>query len=110
MDFLNKSVQFLKGNESFGMADFAKEVIGQPELIESFNRYKTDFQKEREIEIFDSFTISESALKKQASSIKSIIKLDKNFQIYVHGSRELIEQGVDEEGRKFYKIYYKEES
>ena len=110
MDFLNKSVQFLKGNESFEMADFAKEVIGQPELIESFNRYKTDFQKEREIEISDSFTISESAVKKQARSIKSIIKLDKNFQIYVHGSRELIEQGVDEEGRKFYKIYYKEES
>ena len=39
-----------------------------------------------------------------------VIKLDKNLPIYVHGSRELIEQGVDEEGRKFYKIYYKEES
>ena len=38
-----------------------------------------------------------------------VIKLDKNFHFYVHGSRELIEQGVDEEGRKFYKIYYKEE-
>ena len=50
------------------------------------------------------------AVKKQARSIKSIIKLDKNLPIYVHGSRELIEQGVDEEGRKFYKIYYKEES
>ena len=110
VDFLNKSVQFFKGNESFEMADFAKEVIGQPELIESFNRYKTDFQKEREIEISDSFNISESAVKKQARSIKSIIKLDKNFHIYVHGARELIEQGVDEEGRKFYKIYYKEES
>ena len=51
-----------------------------------------------------------SAIKKQARSIKSIIKLDKNFHIYVHGSRKLIEQGADEEGRKFYKIYYKEES
>ena len=39
-----------------------------------------------------------------------VIKLDKNLPIYVHGARELIEQGVDEEGRKFYKIYYKEES
>jgi len=28
----------------------------------------------------------------------------------VHGSRELIEQGTDEHGRKFYKIYYNEES
>jgi len=110
VEFLNKSVQFFKGNESFEMADFAKEVIVQPDLIESFNRYRTDFQKEREIEISDSFHISESAVKKQARSIKSIIKLDKNFHIYVHGSRELIEQGVDENGRKFYKIFYKEES
>jgi len=54
--------------------------------------------------------ISESAVKKQARSIKSIIKLDKNFHIYVHGHRKLIEQGVDEQGRKFYKISYNEES
>lgn len=92
------------------MAEFASEVIEQPDLIKSFNQYKSDFQKEREIQISDNFTISESAVKKQARSIKSIIKLDKNFHIYVHGSRELIEQGVDENGRKFYKIFYKEES
>lgn len=110
VDFLNKSVQFFKEKESFDMAEFASEVIEQPDLIKSFNQYKSDFQKEREIQISDNFTISESAVKKQARSIKSIIKLDKNFHIYVHGSRELIEQGVDEHGRKFYKIYYKEES
>lgn len=110
VDFLNKSVQFFKEKESFDMAQFASEVIEQPDLIKSFNQYKSDFQKEREIQISDNFTISESAVKKQARSIKSIIKLDKNFHIYVHGSRELIEQGVDEHGRKFYKIYYKEES
>lgn len=109
VDLLNKSVQFFKENENFELANFTNEVIGQPELIESFNQYKTAFQKEREIAISDSFSISESAVKKQARSIKSIIKLDKNFHIYVHGSRELIEQGVDEGGRKFYKIYYSEE-
>ena len=110
VDFLNKSVQFFKEKENFDMAEFASEVIEQPDLIKSFNKYKSDFQKEREIQISDNFTISESAVKKQARSIKSIIKLDKNFHIYVHGSRELIEQGIDEHGRKFYKIYYNEES
>jgi len=35
----------------------------------------------------------------------NIIKQDKNFHIYVHSARELIELGVDEEGRKFYKNY-----
>ena len=110
VDFLNKSVQFFKEKESFDMAEFASEVIEQPDLIKSFNQYKSDFQNEREIQISDNFTISESAVKKQARSIKSIIKLDKNFHIYVHGSRELIEQGIDEHGRKFYKIFYKDES
>lgn len=110
VDLLNKSVQFFKENESFSMTEFASEVIGQPAMINSFNEYRTDFQREREIDISDNFAISESAVKKQARSIKSIIKLDKNFHIYIHGHRDLIEQGVDEHGRKFYKIYYSEES
>jgi hypothetical protein len=110
VDLLNKSVQFFKENESFNMTEFTNEVIGQPAMIDSFNEYRTDFQREREIDISDNFAISESAVKKQARSIKSIIKLDKNFHIYVHGHRELIEQGVDEHGRKFYKIYYNEEA
>jgi len=110
VDFLNKSVQFFKEKESFDMVEFVNEVIEKPTLIESFNNYKKDFQKDREIDLSDNFVISESAVKKQARSIKSIIKLDKNFHIYVHGHRELIEQGVDEAGRKFYKIYYSEES
>jgi len=38
---------------------------------------------------------------------KSVIKLDKNFHIYVHGDRELIEKGYDEAmGKHFYKIYF----
>jgi len=37
-------------------------------------------------------------------------KSHKLFVIYVHCHRELIEQGVDEAGRKFYKIYCSEES
>ena len=110
VDFLNKSVKFFKENESFEMADFTNEVIGQPDLINSFNKYKADFQKEREIEISENFTISESAVKKQARAIKSVIKLDKNFHIYVHGNSNLIEHGVDENGRKFYKIFYNQES
>ena len=92
------------------MVEFVNDVVEKPSLIESFNNYKKDFQKDREIDLSDNFVISESAVKKQARSVKGIIKLDKNFHIYVHGHRELIEQGVDEQGRKFYKIYYSEES
>lgn len=109
VEMLNKSVKFFKEKDNFDMEEFANEVIVQPEVIESFHQYKTDFQQERDIEIADQFNISESAVKKQARSIKSVIKLDKNFHIYVHGDRKLIEQGEDEKG-KFYKVYYREEN
>ncbi len=108
-DFLNKSVRFFKENEQFSLEKFACEVIERPEIINSFNKYKTSFQENNDIEILESFTISESAVKKQARSFKNIIKLDKNFDIHIHGNRSLIEQGVDEKG-KYYKVYYQEES
>ena len=57
----------------------------------------------------DDFAISEGAVKKQSRALKSVIKLDKNFHIYVHGNRNLIEQGEDDRGQ-FYKVYYQEES
>lgn len=110
VDYLNKSVQFFKEQDKFELQDFARQVINQPEVIDSFNRYKDQYQREQEMEIPDRFNISESAVKKQSRVFKSVIKLDKNFHIYVHGNRQLIEQGIDENGRKFYKIYYEEES
>jgi hypothetical protein len=39
-----------------------------------------------------------------------MFKLNKNFDIHIHGNRDLIEQDIDENGRKFYKIYYQEET
>ncbi|MCC6583451.1 MAG: nucleoid-associated protein, partial [Chitinophagales bacterium] len=39
-----------------------------------------------------------------------VLKLDRNFHIYIHGNTEMIQQGIDEDGRKFYKIFYQEES
>ncbi|MDP4201521.1 MAG: nucleoid-associated protein [Bacteroidota bacterium] len=109
VDLLNKAVKFFKEKETFNLSDFTKEVIEQPAVIESFNKYKVDYAKEREIDISESFTISNSAVKKQARSLKRIIKLDKNFDILIHGTRDLIEQGIEEDGRKYYKIYYREE-
>ncbi len=109
VDFLNKSVKFFKENESFDMDEFAREVMQQPEVIDRFNSYKIEYQKENEVSINDQFEISNNAVKKQARIFKSIIKLDKNFHIYIHGNRQMIEQGEDEKG-KYYKMYFKEES
>lgn len=108
--FLNKSIQFFKDNDSFNIKEFANEVIEQPELITRFNNFKSHYQDEFDVKIDNEFDISDTAVKKQARVFKSILKLDKNFHIYIHGNNELIEQGVEKDGRKFYKIYYKDES
>ena len=108
-DLLNKSVQFFKENDSFDMDEFTNEVIEQSAVIDSFNQFRDSYQKDRDIEIVDKFNISEQAVKKQARSLKSVIKLDKNFHIYVHGDKTMIENGEDDKG-KYYKVYYKEES
>jgi len=109
-DFLNRSIKFFKEKENFELEDFKKEVLEYPEYIDSFDKYKEQYEKERDIEIAESFSISDAAVKRQNRSYKSVIKLDKNFHIYVHGNRELIEQGIDEKGRKFYKIYFEVEA
>ncbi|MEZ4893945.1 MAG: hypothetical protein R2778_13135 [Saprospiraceae bacterium] len=49
-------------------------------------------------------------MRKEFKVFKSVLKLDKNFHIYVHGRRDLIERGFDEQkGKKFYKVYYENE-
>lgn len=108
VELLNRSVQYFKENDEFSIQEFSQSVLEQPELIESFNAYKDRYQSERDVVFEDSFEISSDAVKKQSRSFKSVIKLDKNFHIYVHGDRRMIEQGEDEKGR-YYKVYYKEE-
>lgn len=107
-ELLNRTVQYFKEKEEFDVEEFANEVIEHPDIIDSFNQYSMSCFQEEGIKDSDSFYISDKAVKKQARSFKSVIKLDKNFHIYVHGNRSLIEQGEDEKGR-FYKVYYNEE-
>ena len=109
IDLLNKSVKFFRGKDNFNIEEFTNEVIEQPEVIKKFNQYKSEYAKDYDLEFADDFTISESAVKKQSRALKSVIKLDKNFHIYIHGDRDLIEQGEDKKG-KFYKVYYQEEN
>jgi hypothetical protein len=109
-DMLNQSMQFFRENESFEFDEFAENVMKQPEVIESFKQYKSFYENENEIRIADSFDISEEAVKKQARVMKTVIKLDKNFHIYIHGKRELIEKGFDDSNKMhYYKLYFKEE-
>ena len=111
VDILNRSMKFFKEKEKFNLKDFTDQVIGQPEMIDSFRDYKRQFQSDHQVQVEDDFNISAPAVKKQGKIFKSIIKLDKNFHIYIHGSRQMIEKGKDEStGMNYYKLFFKEEA
>jgi hypothetical protein len=110
IDLLNRSMEYFKTKENFNLQEFSEEVIHHPEVVDTFMDYKKNFESSRNFEIEDDFSIHLSAVKKQQRVFKSVLKLDKNFHIYIHGRRDLIEKGIDEmTGKKFYKIYYDEE-
>lgn len=110
IDYLNRSVDYFKTRNQFDKEEFEEQVFGHENVIESFRKFDRNYRDQNEVELNDQFEISAPAVKKQARVFKSVLKLDRNFHIYIHGNRELIEQGVDELGRKFYKIYYEVES
>ncbi len=110
IDLLNKSMKYFKEKDSFDMDEFSDEVIGNPKAIASFKNFSKEYSDEFEAGLDHSFDISKAAVKKQARVFKSILKLDKNFHIYIHGNKELIEKGFDEDkSMNYYKVYFREE-
>ncbi len=111
IDLLNRSVEYFKNNGSFDKKDFVETVLQEGKLISAFKQYEDTYAEMNDVEIPDTFGISTQAVKKQLRVFKSVLKLDKNFHIYIHGDKELIEKGYDETiGKKYYKIYYDEEA
>lgn len=110
IDLLNRSMKYFKEKETFDLDEFAGEVIGNEQAIESFKNYKQQYEDEFETPIADSFEISSNAVKKQARVYKSVLKLDRNFHIYIHGDKDLIEKGFDDDkAMNYYKVFFKEE-
>ncbi len=109
IDLLNRSVDYFKTNDTFEKEKFEEEILQDPSLIETFHDYDEGYTHDTSISFDKGFDISNKAVKKQAKNFKSILKLDKNFSIYMHGDKSLVERGVDESGKKFYKFYFDDE-
>src|ERR1700761_493473 len=111
IDLLNKSMKYFKEKDTFDMDEFTGEVIGNEKAIESFKTFKSQYEQEFDSPIADTFEISDNAVKKQSRVYKSVLKLDKNFHIYIHGNKELIEKGFDEgKSMNYYKVFFREEA
>lgn len=111
IEMMNNAAAYFKQNDEFEKESFQHQVFHDPEVIKSFERYAEQYAAERDVEIKDTFEISDAAVKKNAKVLKSVIKLDKNFHIYVHGSRDRIERHYDPAvGMNYYKVYFEEEA
>jgi len=110
IDMLNRTAKYFKENEVFEKTEFANSVLQDERVIRSFNTYEQDMEQRHDLQFPDSFDISGPAVTKQQKIFKSILKLDKNFHVYIHGDRGMIERSTEPDGRKFYKIFYNEES
>jgi hypothetical protein len=109
-DLMIRSAYYFKENENFEVEDFTKTLFEDGEQQEAFINYKKEYESETAQPLADQFDISKQAVRKSGKVFKSVIKLDSNFHIYVHGRRDLIERGFDEEkGKPFYKVYFDQE-
>jgi len=111
IDLVNTAVEFFSKKEEFNIEEFNNEVMQDESMIEKFDNFKTAFQETNNVPSYDEFAISKHAIKQAKKGIKSVIKLDKNFHVYVHGNRQNIVRGFDEQlDMNTYTLYFKEES
>jgi len=109
-ELMDKTLRYFQENASFKMEDFSSRVMGDEQLSAEFSQYVESYIAKNNLDSVDSFDISSSAVKKSSRSMKSVIKLDKNFHIYVHGGEGLIKRGYDEAtGMDYYQLYFKNE-
>ena len=109
--FLQNSLNYFQSNQTFDEEQFNQTTIGNPEVIQAFNNFKQGYRNKYEVEIPASFDIDETAVKKSKKYLRSVIKLDKNFHIYVHSRPEFLERGYDaDKGKSFYKVFFEVES
>lgn len=111
IDFMHRSFEYLNENEAFNQEEFKEIVLQSPETKAGFDEFVQTLPEEYNFDMEEDFRISKPAIKNNKKYIRSVIKLDKNYHIYVHGRRDWIERGMDQEKQlHYYKVYFENES
>jgi len=104
------ALKYFSEKEEFNVKEFEEEVLPSIELRNNFTDYIHELANENDINLEDKFEISKIALKKEKRRLKSVIKLDKNYDIYIRANHKEIEKGYDEnKGKSYYKFYFENE-
>lgn len=108
-EMLTRAVGYLSENKTFDSISYGKEVFRDETLADNFLKYGCGIES-GEIDLSEPFELDKSVIKKHTRNLKSVIKLDKNFHIYVHGGEGMIKKGFDEvSGLEYYQLYFKKE-
>jgi len=106
----NKAQDYFKNNQEFISDDFVDAVTNSIENRKRFDEHKRMYETDNDIDFSGNFEIDENVVKSSKKFFKAVMKLDKNFHLYVHGNSDLIERGFDEERKmSYYKLFYTHE-
>jgi hypothetical protein len=111
IDLMQRGLEYFKEKDQFNLQEFTDTIIQYDEMKQQFAEFTDNYARSKSMTFENEFDINLSAVKKQSKAFKNVLKLDKNFHIYIHGRRDLIERGFDEQtGKHFYKLYFEEEA
>lgn len=105
---MNRVVDGLK-HDSVNISNVAESAFGN-DLSVGFNSFRNEYQETHDVRFDDTFQGKPESIKRRAVGSMTTIKLDKNFDVSIHGGEQFIERGYDEErGMKYYKLFFNEE-
>lgn len=106
----DRVVQYFTENDHFANDTFEASALAEPEVIDAFRGFKAQYGQQHKLDTDENFDIAQNAVKKEKKNFRSVIKLDRNFHVYVHGNPNMIEKGFDDvRGKYFYKLFFDEE-
>lgn len=110
IDMLNRSINFFKDVDVFSEDRFKEEVVQEPEVINAFENFKAQYETDNNIELPQQFPVSNYAVQDEKKYFRHVLKLDKNFHVYIHGERKYIRKGYDpERDMNYYMLYFRNE-
>ncbi len=111
VSFLSDSLKYASDNRAVNFENFKTEVLKEPTVIDAFDSFQEKYSEERQWNPPDQFAVTESVQNQAKKFVKSVIKLDKNFHIYVHGNKERLEKGFDKDKKlHFYTLWFDAEA
>ena len=108
-EIIARASEYLSSHDSFDDISFRNDVFQDEKLNQGFQHFRAEMEGGDHC-LNESFDIDKQLLKKKRKVLNSVIKLDNNFSIYIHGCEGMIKKGFDEvTGMNYYQFFFNNE-